>query len=104
MTINYVLVLFILTNINSWQMDKRPILMDAATYIQNLLREIEEVKSEIAEQERCHDQSPASSESNLTSPDMSPPPHEEASSDHHHIFKVHRSPRSHTYFVVYNWL
>lgn len=72
-------------------MDKRSILMDAAAYIQNLHREIEEVKREIAEQEGCHDQSPASSESNLTSsPDMSPRPHEEASSDHHHIFKVSR--------------
>ncbi|RWR97923.1 transcription factor FER-LIKE IRON DEFICIENCY-INDUCED TRANSCRIPTION FACTOR-like protein [Cinnamomum micranthum f. kanehirae] len=64
------------------KMDKRSILMDAATYLQNLHREIEEVKREIATQETS-DTSTTSSESNLPSPEetiqcneSSPPQHQ----------------------------
>eukprot|EP00268_Persea_americana_P045297 TRINITY_DN4613_c0_g1_i1.p1 TRINITY_DN4613_c0_g1~~TRINITY_DN4613_c0_g1_i1.p1 ORF type:complete len:292 (+),score=65.91 TRINITY_DN4613_c0_g1_i1:193-1068(+) len=64
------------------KMDKRSILMDAATYLQNLHGEIEEVKREIATQETS-DISTTSSESNLPSPEetiqcneSSPPQHQ----------------------------
>ncbi|KAG9439892.1 hypothetical protein H6P81_020057 [Aristolochia fimbriata] len=71
------------------KMDKRSILMDAATYLQTLHAEIDQVKREISAQEG----SPTSSESMVLSPDeeaVSPAPGQEASSvtHRHQIFQL----------------